>query len=90
MIFTRDEQLIKNNLWFNLKNIALKWWTNKLFDVERRMTKMIMIEQKKLFEWINLLHNKFKQFINVVMNNSMQQRYTLKNVVVQRKFREYA
>ena len=90
MIFTRDEQLIKNNLWFNLKNIALKWWTNKLFDVERRMTKMIMIEQKKLFEWINLLHNKFKQFINVVMNNLMQQRYTLKNVVVQREFREYA
>ena len=90
MIFTRDEQLIKNNLWFNLKNIALKWWTNKLFDVERRMTKMIMIEQKKLFEWISLLHNKFKQFINVVMNNLMQQRYTLKNVVVQREFREYA
>ena len=90
MILTRDEQLIKNNLWFNLKNIALKWWTDELFDVERRMTKMIMTEQKELSEWISLLHNKFKQSINVVMNSLVQQRYTLKNVVVQREFREYA
>ena len=90
MTFTRDEQLIRNNLWLSLKNIALKWWTDELFDVERRMTKMTMIEQKKLFEWISLLHNRFKQSINVVMNSLMQQRYTLKNVVVQREFREYA
>ena len=90
MTFTRDEQLIRNNLWLSLKNIALKWWTDELFDVERRMTRMIMIEQKKLFEWINLLHNRFKQSINVVMNNLVQQRYTLRNIAVQREFREYA
>ena len=90
MIFTRDEQLIRNNLWLNLKDIALKWWTNELFDVERRMIKMIMIEQEELFEWINLLHDKFKQSINVVMNSLMQQRYTLRNVVAQRESREYA
>ena len=46
MTFIRNEQLIKNNLWFNLKNTALKWWTNELFDVERRLTKMIIIDQK--------------------------------------------
>ena len=90
MILTRDEQLIRDNLWLNLKDIALKWWTNELFDVERRMIKMIMIEQEELFEWINLLHDKFKQSINVVMNNLVQQRYTLRNVVTQREFREYA
>ena len=88
--FTRDEQLVKNNLWLNLKNIALKWWTDELSDVERRMIRMIMIEQEKLFEWINLLHNKFKQFTNVAMNSLVQQRYTLRNVAVQREFREYA
>ena len=90
MIFTRDDQLIKINLWFNLKNIALKWWTNELFNVERQMTKMIITKQKKLFEWINLLHDKFKQFINVAINSLMQQCYILKNVVTQREFREYA
>ena len=90
MIFTRDDQLVKDNLWFSLKNIALKWWTNELFDVERRMIKMTMIEQEELFEWISLLHDRFKQSINVVMNNLMQQRYILRNVVTQREFREYA
>ena len=90
MTFTRDDQLIRNNLWLNLRNTALKWWTNELFDVERRMTKMIMIEQEKLFEWINLLHNRFKQSINVVMNDLVQQRYTLRNVAVQRESRKYA
>ena len=90
MAFTRDEQLIRDNLWLSLKNIALEWWTDELFDAERRMTRMIMIEQKELFEWISLLHNRFKQSINVVMNSLVQQRYTLKNVVVQREFREYA
>ena len=90
MAFTRDEQLIRNNLWLSLKNTALKWWTDKLFDVERRMTKMTMTEQKKLSEWINLLHNRFKQSINVVMNSLVQQRYTLRNVAVQRESREYA
>ena len=44
MTLTRDEQLIKNNLWLNLKHTTLKWWTNKLSDVERRMTRMIMID----------------------------------------------
>ena len=90
MTLTRDEQLIKNNLWLSLKNIALKWWTDELSDAERRMTKMIMIEQKELSEWISLLHNKFKQSTNVAMNNLVQQRYTLRNVAVQREFREYA
>ena len=61
-----------------------------MFDVERRMTKIIIIEQKKLFQRISLLHDKFKQFINVVINNLMQQRYILKNVVAQREFRECA
>ena len=37
-----------------------------------------------------MLHNRFKQFINVAMNSLMQQRYTLRNVVVQRESREYA
>ena len=90
MTLTRDEQLIKDNLWLNLKNTALKWWTDELFDAKRRMTKMIMIEQKKLFEWINLLHDKFKQSINVVMNSLIQQRYTLRDVASQRESREYA
>ena len=90
MTFTRDEQLVRNNLWLNLKNIALKWWTNELSDVERRMTRMIMIEQEELFEWISLLYHKFKQSINVVMNSLVQQRYTLRDVAVQRESREYA
>ena len=90
MTFTRDEQLIKNNLWLNLRNIALKWWTDELFDVERWMIRMIIIEQEELFEWINLLHDKFKQFTNVAINNLMQQRYTLRNVAAQRESREYA
>ena len=50
MTFTRDEQLIKDNLWFSLRNIALKWWTDELFDAKRRMIKMIMTEQEELFE----------------------------------------
>ena len=90
MILTRDEQLIRNNLWLNLKNTTLKWWTDELFDAERRMTRMIMIDQEKLFEWISLLHDKFKQSTNVVMNSLIQQRYTLRNVASQRESREYA
>ena len=90
MTFTRDEQLIRDNLWLSLKNIALKWWTNELSDVERRMTKMIMTEQEKLSEWISLLHDRFKQSINVAMNSLIQQRYILRNVAAQRESREYA
>ena len=37
-----------------------------------------------------MLHDKFKQFINVVMNSLIQQRYTLRNIVSQRESREYA
>ena len=56
MTFTKDEQLIRNNLWLNLRNTALKWWTNELSNVERRLTKMIMIDQEELSKWISLLH----------------------------------
>ena len=89
MTFTRDEQLIKNNLWFSLKNTALKWWTNELFDAKRRMTRMTMTNQKELFEWISLLHDRFKQSTNVIMNSLMQQRYILRNAATQRESREY-
>ena len=51
---------------------------------------MIMINQKELSKWINLLHVKFKQFTNVIMNNLMQQRYTLRDAIAQRESREYA
>ena len=50
MTLTRDEQLIRDNLWFNLKDTALKWWIDELFDVERRLIKMIMINQEKFSE----------------------------------------
>ena len=50
MTLTRDEQLVRNNLWLNLRNTALKWWTDELSDAKRRMIKMTMIEQKELFE----------------------------------------
>ena len=90
MTLTRDEQLIRDNLWLNLKNTTLKWWTDELFDVERRMTRMTMIDQEELSEWISLLHDRFKQSTNVVMNSLIQQRYTLRNVASQRESREYA
>ena len=90
MTFTRDEQLVKNNLWFSLKNIALKWWTDELFDAKRRMTRMTMTDQKELFEWISLLHDKFKQFTNVTMNSLVQQRYIFRDATTQRESREYA
>ena len=89
MTLTKDEQLIKNNLWLNLRNKALKWWTNELSNVERRMIRMIMIDQKELSKWINLLHDKFKQFINVIMNNLIQQRYTIQDAATQRESRKY-
>ena len=49
-----------------------------------------MIDQKELSKWINLLHARFKQFTNVIMNSLMQQRYTLRDAVAQRESREYA
>ena len=90
MTLTRDEQLVKNNLWLSLRDTALKWWTDELSDVERRMTRMTMIEQEELSEWISLLHDRFKQSTNVAMNSLMQQRYTLRDVAAQRESREYA
>ena len=90
MTLTRDEQLIRDNLWFSLRNTVLKWWTDELSDVERRLIRMIMIDQKKLSKWISLLHARFKQFTNVIMNSLMQQRYTLRDAVAQRESREYA
>ena len=90
MTLTRDEQLIRDNLWLSLRDTTLKWWTDELFDVERRLTKMIMIDQEELSKWISLLHARFKQSINVTMNNLMQQRYTLRDAVAQRESREYA
>ena len=89
MTFTKNEQLIKNNLWLNLKNTVLKWWTDELSDVERRLAKMIMTDQKELSEWINLLFAKFKQFINVIMNDLMQQRYTFRDAIAHRESRKY-
>ena len=54
------------------------------------MTRMTMTDQKKLVEWISLLHRKFKQSINVIMNSLIQQRYILRDVASQRESREYA
>ena len=90
MTLTRDEQLIRNNLWLNLRDTALKWWTDELSDVERRLARMIMTDQEELSKWISLLHARFKQSINVIMNSLMQQRYTLRDAVAQRESREYA
>ena len=89
LIITKDEQLVRNNLWFSLQNIALEWWIDELSKTKRRMTRMIMIDQKKLVEWISLLHRKFKQSINVIMNNLIQQRYILRDAASQRESREY-
>ena len=51
---------------------------------------MIMIDQEELSKWISLLLDRFKQFINVIMNDLMQQRYTLRDAIAQRESREYA
>ena len=48
MTITREKQLMKNNLWLNLRDVALKWWTNELSNVERRLIKMIIIEQNEM------------------------------------------
>ena len=90
LIITKDEQLVRNNLWFSLQNIALEWWIDELSKTKRRMTRMIMIDQKKLVEWISLLHRKFKQSINVIMNSLIQQRYILRDAASQRESRKYA
>ena len=89
LIITKNEQLIKNNLWLSLQNTALKWWTDELSKTKRKMTRMTIIDQKKLIEWISLLHRKFKQFINVIINNLIQQRYILRDVATQRESRKY-
>ena len=90
LTITKDEQLVRNNLWFSLQNTVLEWWIDELSKTERRMAKMTITDQKKLVEWISLLHRKFKQFINVTMNNLIQQRYILRDAASQRESRKYA
>ena len=48
-----------------------------------------MIDQNELFEWVTLLHDRFKQSINVVMNNLIYQRYIIRNAINQRESRKY-
>ena len=89
LTITKGEQLIRDNLWFSLQNIALKWWTDELSKTKRKMTRMTMIDQKKLVEWISLLHRRFKQSINVTINSLIQQRYILRDAASQRESRKY-
>ena len=53
------------------------------------MTKMIMTDQNELFEWITLLHDRFKQSTNVAMNSLIHQRYIIRDAVDQREPRKY-
>ena len=55
-ILIKEAELVRENLWLSLRDIALSWWTSELFDIERR----IVIYDNSIDEWIKLLVKRFK------------------------------
>ena len=90
MIVTKRAQQVRDNLWFSLKDIAQKWYTSELSDNERRMMRMIMSDEEELSEWIILLLERFRESTNVVLQNLLKERYTIRDAANRRESREYA
>ena len=90
MTITKDDQVVRDNLWMSFRDIALKWWIDELSNIERRMTRMTFIEADDLSEWTTLLLSRFKESSNVAMQSLITQKYTLRDATNRRELKEYA
>ena len=91
LIVIKKVKMIKKNLWLNLRDTALKWWNIELFVNEKRMTRMSKKSHDEIDidEWIILLHDRFKKSIIIIMNSLLHEKYTIRDAINRREFREY-
>lgn len=90
LAIVKKANLIRDNLWTCLRDIALTWWTKKLFEVEKRMTRLTSRSNDQLDEWIRSLHDRFKESFNVTLKIMTREKYTLRDAINRRESREYA
>ena len=84
-VVIHETKLIRNILYRYLQKNALTWHTTLLFVVEKRLLTI----NNNFDEWETTLVTKFKKFSIKIMNAFVTKRYTMKNVVNHRSFRNY-
>ena len=82
-------EIIRQNLWMNLKNIVLKWWISELIDNEQFMIIFIVDVNDRLNQWTRFFHVRFKTSSNIIFDALFNERYTLRDAINRREFRKY-
>lgn len=90
LVITKGGQLVRDNLWLNLKGDALDWWDGELSPQERRLARMSLPGEDELAEWTTLLLARFKEPSNVALESLMKEKYSIRNAADRREPREYA
>ena len=85
IVAIKNIEIIRENLWMSLRGIALKWWTIKLFVIEKRIIRL----KNDVEKWIILLIDKFKEFITIIIDVVLHERYIMRDAISRRESRKY-
>lgn len=78
------EKLVAKNLYICLRDTALKWYTSKLFDMKKRLLKLL------LKEWTNALMSRFKKSSSVTLIIIIIEKYIMNDAYRRQESRAYA
>ena len=90
MINFCDDQFVRDNFWFNLRDNVLFWWTSKFFQNDKKNSRMLLFKNDQIGRWFVLLTVQFKQSLFVIQNFFKKQQYILRDVVNKHEPREFA
>ena len=90
MINSHGDQFVRDNLWLNLRDNALSWWTSKLFQTDKKSSRMLLLKDDQIGRWFVLLTAQFKQSSFVAQKVFKKQRYILHDIANKREPREFA
>ena len=72
-------ELVRDNLWLNLKGDIIDWWDGELSDPERRLRRTMLPGQDELAQWTTLPLARFKEPSDVALTNLMKEKYTVQH-----------
>ena len=85
-VVTKDEDIVRRNLFQCLKNDALNWYTSLFID----MKKNFLLLDHDLNQWEKYLVKKFRKSSTKIMKELVKESYNITNAQHEREFKKYA
>ena len=71
----RDSELMRNNLYICFREIVIQWYNSVFINDQKLLIKL----DEDIEQWVRLLLKRFKESSQIIMNNLVHARYTMKN-----------